>query len=454
MDSSSATGSTPSSSNKTGAELLSSHVVDVIGTDLPFTSKILIDDYLQESWQPLPYAENVRYKAISGNNSSLTLLNTSLLGNGRETRGSEISFIGSDGARLSNKILQKEPQNGGYGPKNSSIALDWAYIGSKAVTSDDLKISLKISANDVVSSHPEGEKLSGGSSFNVLYDAGGGATQLKAKGSDTYTVITNSVSTINEINTASLTYSYIDSSGDSVFKFSFSGNRTEDLAAGTMSFSWKNISAQMGALKMTTKIYSGTSETALGLSTLLDIDNANDHLQNLWLPLIAKGNNSFVGGSESDMIDASAGNDTVSGNQGDDFLQGGTGYDQIAGGTGADLFLFAAGDSSLSENTSDLIKDFKYSEGDQFDLSGLPSIRCAVNAKGVSSFDAALAAAREDFDAGRNVSIQFNGKGAVLIADMNLDSEPDLAVRLVGIKAGDSRFAEYAENGDMFTGGS
>ena len=71
-----------------------------------------------------------------------------------------------------------------------------------------------------------------------------------------------------------------------------------------------------------------------------------------------------------------------------------------------------------------------------------------------SIFDAALAAASKDISSGSSVSIQFTGKNALVFADMNLDGAADLAVRLVGIKAGDSKFADYAKNGDLFTGSS
>ena len=155
-------------------------------------------------------------------------------------------------------------------------------------------ISLKVSANDALSAHPEGRKLSGGSSFSALYDAGAGAVQMSVKGSDTYTVIMNSSGTSSEVNVANLNYAYSNNSGDQVFKFSFTGNRSTDVAAGTMSFSWKNISAQIGSIKITTKIYSGSTDSAISLSTLLDIDNTVENLQNLWMPLIAEGNNSYT----------------------------------------------------------------------------------------------------------------------------------------------------------------
>lgn len=443
-----------SATNKTGVELLDQYLADIAKASLPFVSKIDLDKYLRETWQPFPYAHNVKYKATSAQGSSLALLNIASLGNGIETSGTELTFVGSDGARLANKYLAKQPQNSGYGPQTSSIALDWAYGSSNALASDDMKISLKISANDLLSAHPGGQKLSGASSFNILYEAGAGEVQMKGKGSDTYTVIMDGSGTISEINTANFTYFFTENSEEDTFKFSFSGTRTEDLAAGTMSFSWKSISAQIGKLKFTTKIYSGSTDVAISLSTLLDVDNAKDNLQNLWLPLIAQGNNSYAGGRESDIVDASNGNDTVSGNQGDDFLQGGKGYDQISGGAGADVFIFAAGDSDISDLTSDVIKDFKYADGDQIDLNNLANIQCQVSTVSGSSFNAALTAANQDLASGSNVSIQFAGKNAVLFADMNLDGAPDLAIRLVGIKAGDKQFADYAESGAMFTGGS
>ncbi len=131
---------TESTTNKTGADLLAEHLTKITDTGISFLSSINLDNYLEESWPSLPYAENTKYKATSANGSILTLLNTSSLANGRETAGAELSFTGSDGTRLSTKFLNKQPQNEGYGPVSASIAVDWVYGGSKAFTSDDLHL--------------------------------------------------------------------------------------------------------------------------------------------------------------------------------------------------------------------------------------------------------------------------------------------------------------------------
>ncbi|KPN89389.1 type I secretion protein [Pseudomonas nunensis] len=97
--------------------------------------------------------------------------------------------------------------------------------------------------------------------------------------------------------------------------------------------------------------------------TAFDVSGAHD------------GNDTLLGGAGNDILFGSGGNDTLDGGKGNDILLGGTGNDTLIGGSGndiliggsgADTFVWKAGDTG-----SDVIKDFKASEGDRIDLRDL-----------------------------------------------------------------------------------
>ncbi|WP_311198555.1 immunoglobulin-like domain-containing protein, partial [Pseudomonas frederiksbergensis] len=97
--------------------------------------------------------------------------------------------------------------------------------------------------------------------------------------------------------------------------------------------------------------------------TAFDVSGAHD------------GNDTLLGGAGNDILFGSGGNDTLDGGKGNDILLGGTGNDTLMGGSGndiliggsgADTFVWKAGDTG-----SDVIKDFKASEGDRIDLRDL-----------------------------------------------------------------------------------
>nr|WP_256675136.1 immunoglobulin-like domain-containing protein [Pseudomonas sp. URMO17WK12:I11] len=79
-----------------------------------------------------------------------------------------------------------------------------------------------------------------------------------------------------------------------------------------------------------------------------------------------KGNDILLGGMGNDTLLGGEGNDLLFGGAGNDTLIGGKGNDILTGGTGADTFVWKAGDTG-----QDVIKDFKFSEGDRLDLSDL-----------------------------------------------------------------------------------
>lgn len=74
--------------------------------------------------------------------------------------------------------------------------------------------------------------------------------------------------------------------------------------------------------------------------SVLDIWNTNislsDFAENGDTALL-RGNDSIIGNSYADRINAQTGNDTITGNAGNDYLAGGAGYDRLLGGSGADI---------------------------------------------------------------------------------------------------------------------
>ncbi|MEG4217138.1 peptidylprolyl isomerase [Microcoleus sp. Pol14C6] len=103
-----------------------------------------------------------------------------------------------------------------------------------------------------------------------------------------------------------------------------------------------------------------------------------------------KGNDSISGGVGNDIINGNLGDDNLNGDAGNDFLRGGRGNDVLIGGDGNDILLGDIGSDTLTggggtdtfvlvtgenlelDGSSDIILDFRPSEGDRIGLtSGL-----------------------------------------------------------------------------------
>jgi len=100
-----------------------------------------------------------------------------------------------------------------------------------------------------------------------------------------------------------------------------------------------------------------------------------------------KGNDSISGGVGDDIINGNLGDDTINDDAGNDFLRGGagndiliggdgndfllgdTGSDTLTGGAGADTFVLIAGENLALDTASDIIVDFRPSEGDRIGLT-------------------------------------------------------------------------------------
>ena len=81
------------------------------------------------------------------------------------------------------------------------------------------------------------------------------------------------------------------------------------------------------------------------------------------------GDDGLNGDAGNDFLRGAAGNDILIGGDGDDFLVGDTGSDTLTGGAGADAFVPSTGENLALETASDIIVDFRPSEGDRIGLT-------------------------------------------------------------------------------------
>ncbi|MFJ3374126.1 retention module-containing protein [Pseudomonas sp. NPDC086112] len=147
--------------------------------------------------------------------------------------------------------------------------------------------------------------------------------------------------------------------------------------------------------------------------TEFDVSGAHDGNDTL---LGGAGNDILFGQGGNDLLDAGKGNDILLGGSGNDSLIGGQGNDILIGGSGADTFIWKAGDTG-----SDVIKDFKASEGDRIDLRDL------LQGETGSTIDNFLKITTVDGVSSLQVSSggKFNGADAAAAA-------PDVTIKLEG----------------------
>ncbi|WP_309675898.1 type I secretion C-terminal target domain-containing protein, partial [Pseudomonas sp.] len=144
-----------------------------------------------------------------------------------------------------------------------------------------------------------------------------------------------------------------------------------------------------------------------------DVSGAHDGNDSL---LGGAGNDILFGQGGNDLLDGGKGNDILLGGSGNDSLMGGKGNDILIGGSGADTFVWKAGDTG-----SDVIKDFKASEGDRIDLRDL------LQGETGSTIDNFLKITTVDGVSSLQVSSagKFNGADAAA-------AQPDVTIKLEG----------------------
>ena len=159
---------------------------------------------------------------------------------------------------------------------------------------------------------------------------------------------------------------------------------------------------------------SGSTVTASGLPTELNVDHADANLDSLVIE----------GGAGNDVIDASAmpaasmnlvlnggeGNDDLRGGAGNDVLNGGDGNDILRGGGGSDVLNGGAG-SDIFEHGQVTIEDFQTGAGgDKIDLHGVA---------GATDFASVLGHAQ---DAGGNAILDFGAGEHMTLEHVNVAS--------------------------------
>ncbi|WP_460143873.1 retention module-containing protein [Pseudomonas sp. S2_A02] len=147
--------------------------------------------------------------------------------------------------------------------------------------------------------------------------------------------------------------------------------------------------------------------------TAFDVSGAHDGNDTL---LGGAGKDILFGQGGNDLLDGGKGNDILLGGSGNDSLTGGIGNDLLIGGSGADTFIWKAGDTG-----SDVIKDFKASEGDRIDLRDL------LQGESGSTIDNFLKITTVDGVSSLQVSSggKFNGADAAA-------ATPDVTIKLEG----------------------
>jgi len=131
----------------------------------------------------------------------------------------------------------------------------------------------------------------------------------------------------------------------------------------------------------------------------------------------------------NDLLIGTNGNDKISGLAGNDTLVGGLGVDNLTGGLGADVFKFSAiNETGKTSATRDVITDFKHSEGDKIDLSG-------IDANSVSYGDQAFKFIGSKSFSGKAGEVRFDSTNKILYGNVNNDKMPDFAIQLNGVKS-------------------
>ena len=128
-------------------------------------------------------------------------------------------------------------------------------------------------------------------------------------------------------------------------------------------------------------------------------------------------NNQIYGGFGDDNLNAMGGNDLVYGGFGDDLITGGLGKDVLNGAEGADTFKYLFINGSPNNASRDTIQNFRWSEGDKIDISGIDAN--------------VLVGGNQSFGAGQLI---WNPATHILVADVI--GGADWSVNLVGVQPG------------------
>ena len=198
-----------------------------------------------------------------------------------------------------------------------------------------------------------------------------------------------------------------DIDGMGALKYQWLGNGTA--ISGATKSTYVLAAADIGktvSVKVSYTDLLGTAESATSQSTTAIISTKP-----------SKGN---------DLLTGKATNDTLSALAGDDTLIGGAGTDKLTGGLGADTFKFNnLSDSGITAKTRDTITDFKSTQNDKIDLSG-------IDANSVLAGDQAFTFINNaTFSADATGQLRFDSKTGILYGSTNAE----FSIVLSGVKS-------------------
>ena len=202
-----------------------------------------------------------------------------------------------------------------------------------------------------------------------------------------------------------------DIDGMGALKYQWLGNGTA--ISGATKSTYVLAAADIGktvSVKVSYTDLLGTAESATSQSTTAIISTKP-----------SKGN---------DLLTGKATNDTLSALAGDDTLIGGAGTDKLTGGLGADTFKFNnLSDSGITAKTRDTITDFKSTQNDKIDLSG-------IDANSVLAGDQAFTFINNaTFSADATGQLRFDSQTGILYGSTNADTNAEFSILLSGVKS-------------------
>ncbi|WP_309802521.1 calcium-binding protein [Methylopila jiangsuensis] len=142
-----------------------------------------------------------------------------------------------------------------------------------------------------------------------------------------------------------------------------------------------------------------------------------------------QGFESLEGSGYADRLTGDAGVNRLFGGYGADRLTGGGAGDSLYGGTGADRFIFTDVADSRSSSGRDVIYDFKRSEGDRIDLSGIDA---SISAGGNQAFSFIGTTA---FSSGVQGQLNYRAFDGYLMVygDINGDKVGDFSIQVLNV---------------------
>jgi hypothetical protein len=202
-----------------------------------------------------------------------------------------------------------------------------------------------------------------------------------------------------------------DIDGLGVFKYQWLGNGTA--ISGATKATYVLAAADIGktiSVKVSYTDLLGTAESATSQSTIAVVSTK-----------ASKGN---------DLLTGTAKNDTLSALAGDDTLIGGAGTDKLTGGLGADTFKFnSVSDSGITAKTRDTITDFKSTQNDKIDLSGIDANSVVADDQAFTFINNAT------FSADATGQLRFDSKTGILYGSTNADTNAEFSILLSGVKS-------------------